>query len=172
MKYLATVEGEHFEIEIKEDGELFVNGEKRRLDMRNIGGLDLYSILADNTSYEVFAEEEAGQYQIQVQGELLAVGVKDAVGVKLRRPQEPEFATGSTREVTLTAPIPGVVVGVYVVPGDRVQAGQVVAVLESMKMENELKAPCDGVVREVKVEVEDAVDRGHALVIIGAGANG
>ena len=172
MKYLATVEGKHFEIEIQDNGELFVNDEKCRLDMRNIGGLDLYSILADNTSYEVFAEEEAGQYQIQVQGELFAVGVKDAVGVKLRRPQEPEFAVGATHEVTLTAPIPGVVIGLHAAQGDRVQAGQTVAVLESMKMENELKAPCDGVVREVKVAVEDAVDRGHVLMIIGAEANG
>ncbi len=169
MKYVATVEGDHFEIEINDDGELSVNGEKRRLDMRSIDGLDLYSILADNTSYEVFAEEEAGQYQIQVQGELFAVGVKDAVGVKLRRPQEPECVTG---DVPVTAPIPGVVIGLHANVGDLVQAGQIVAVLESMKMENELKASCDGVVREIKVAVEDPVDRGHVLMIIGAGANG
>jgi biotin carboxyl carrier protein len=169
MQYLATVEGKRYDIEIRDSGELFVNGEKRRLDLRNIGGLDLYSILADNASYEVFAEEEAGQYQIQIQGELFTVGVKDAVGVKLRRPPEPECALG---EVTLTAPIPGVVIGVYAAQGDKVQAGQVVVVLESMKMENELKALCDGVVREVRVAVEDAVDRGHVLMIIGAEANG
>jgi len=169
MKYLATVEGTPFEIEVKDDGELFVNGEKRRLDMRNIGGLDLYSILADNTSYEVFAEEEAGQYRIQVQGELFAVGVKDAVGVKLRRPEAPECATG---DVKLTAPIPGVVIALCVAQGDAVQSGQIMAVLESMKMENELKAPCDGVVREIKVAVDEAVDRGQVLMITGAQANG
>lgn len=172
MKYLASVEGKHFEIEIRDDGELYVDGAKRRLDMRSIDGLDLYSILADNTSYDVFAEEEAGQYQIQVQGELFAVGVKDAVGVKLRRPQESEPAGGAAREVMLTAPIPGVVIGLNAAQGDQVRAGQVVAVLESMKMENELKAPYDGVVHEVKVAVEDAVDRGQVLMIIGAGANG
>jgi biotin carboxyl carrier protein len=169
LKYLATVEGKAFEIEINDRGEVWVNGEQRKLDMQTVPGVDLYSILLDNTSYEVFAEEEAGQHRILVQGESFAVDVRDAVGARLRRPPGPACAIG---RVEVTAPIPGVLIALRVAPGDSVEAGQVVAVLESMKMENELKAPCGGVVQELRVAGPGAiVDRDQVVMVIGAGTN-
>jgi biotin carboxyl carrier protein len=58
-----------------------------------------------------------------------------------------------------------VVAGVLVREGDVVQAGHVLTVLESMKMENELRAPGDGVVREVLVAAEDEVDLNQVLIV-------
>jgi biotin carboxyl carrier protein len=55
---------------------------------------------------------------------------------------------------------------VHVGPGDRVQKGQVLLVLEAMKMEHELTAQADGVVREVRVEVGQMVDPDAVLVIV------
>ena len=168
MKYLATVEGRTFQVEIKDSGELMVNGKKRTPDLRSIDGLDLYSFLIDNTSYEVFAEEEAGHYRILVQGELFDVGVKETVGIQMDRPAVPPAPPSG--EVKVLAPIPGVVATLAVAEGDVVQNGQILAVLESMKMENELRAPCEGIVREVKASVEEAVDQGQVVVIMDAKA--
>lgn len=65
------------------------------------------------------------------------------------------------------APLPGVVKSVAVQPGDAVKQGQVVAILEAMKMDNEIYAPLDGAVRDVNVAPGQAVLEGDVLVTIG-----
>lgn len=67
---------------------------------------------------------------------------------------------------TITAPLPGTVVEVRVKPGQRVTAGQVLMIIEAMKMENEIPAPAGGVVREVLVEAGTTVSSGQPLVTI------
>ncbi len=64
------------------------------------------------------------------------------------------------------APLPGLVVEIKVKPGDPVRAGQVVAVLEAMKMENEIVAPRDGTVAEVRTTKGVNVNLGDILVLI------
>ena len=66
----------------------------------------------------------------------------------------------------VTAPLPGVIVEIKVSPGEVVKAGQVVAVLEAMKMENEIQAESDGVVTAVNVSQGDSVLEGTPIVTI------
>ena len=65
---------------------------------------------------------------------------------------------------TITSPMPGTILGVKVNAGDAVKAGQVLLVLEAMKMENEIKAPHDATVAAVLVKQGDSVDSGADLV--------
>ena len=67
----------------------------------------------------------------------------------------------------INAPLPGVIIGVMVNVGDTVKAGQVVAVLEAMKMENEIQAEFDGVVTSVYVSQGDSILEGTPIVTIG-----
>jgi biotin carboxyl carrier protein len=62
------------------------------------------------------------------------------------------------------APMPGLVVRVAVSPGDRVEAGQSVVIMEAMKMENDLKAEGEGVVESVAAVPGQAVEKGMVLV--------
>ena len=62
--------------------------------------------------------------------------------------------------------MPGLVVAVPVNDGDVVKKGQVVLVLESMKMENELKSPRDGTISTIKVQNRQAVEQGQILMVI------
>ena len=73
-------------------------------------------------------------------------------------------AVRSTGPASLVAPMPGLVVRVNVAPGDSVQAGQGIVVMEAMKMENELRAHAAGVVKNVMVEAGKAVEKGTLLV--------
>lgn len=66
----------------------------------------------------------------------------------------------------VVSPLPGVVVDVKVAAGDVVKAGQTVAVLEAMKMENDILAECDGVVASVDVKNGDSVLEGAVLLTI------
>ena len=68
---------------------------------------------------------------------------------------------------TSTAPMSGTIFKLLANVGDAVKNGQVIVVLEAMKMENEIFAPCDGTVKEVRVAQGAAVAPGDVLVVIG-----
>ena len=67
---------------------------------------------------------------------------------------------------TINAPMPGNIVNVLVKAGDQVTKGQVLLILEAMKMENEIMSPRDGVIAGVHVNKGDSVDSGKLLVSI------
>ena len=66
----------------------------------------------------------------------------------------------------VTAPMPGTILKVNVTNGQAVKAGQVLVVLEAMKMENEIMAPKDGTISQVAVQKGASVDTGAPLVFI------
>ena len=68
---------------------------------------------------------------------------------------------------TVTSPLPGVILDIRVKVGDSVKAGQTVAVLEAMKMENEIEASVSGTVTAVSAAKGDSVLEGAAIVTIG-----
>lgn len=82
----------------------------------------------------------------------------------------PRFAMTGTAEVEggLTAPMPGKVLSTEVSAGDPVTAGQLLVVLEAMKMEHRITAPVDGVVGSVRVVVGDQVDKDAVLIEMSA----
>lgn len=65
---------------------------------------------------------------------------------------------------TITAPMPGSIISVNVKNGDSFRSGQVLLVLEAMKMENEIMAPCDGKVLSVNVNQGSSVNSGDVLI--------
>ena len=68
---------------------------------------------------------------------------------------------------TVSAPMPGTLLDIMVKEGDVVKSGQVCVILEAMKMENELPAPCDGTVKSVNVTKGASVNTADVLVVIG-----
>jgi len=164
MRYTATVNDQTFEIEILPDGQIMVNGSLHRVDMRSIDGSSLYSLLVDERSYELFVEEGTGEYRVLLDGDLYVAHIKDEWSWHLARAKRASVAPPG--EVSIRAPMPGLVVAVPVTVQQRVQAGQGVVIMEAMKMENELRTPCDGVVHTVRVNPGDTVKQGQVLVTI------
>jgi 3-methylcrotonyl-CoA carboxylase alpha subunit len=72
-----------------------------------------------------------------------------------------EMATGADH---IAAPLPGLIKALRVAPGDSVIAGDILAVMEAMKMEHSLTAPRDGTVAEVLVEAGEQVVEGAVLI--------
>lgn len=72
-----------------------------------------------------------------------------------------------TADLTLRAQIPGRVVRLWVALGEKVEAGQRLLAIEAMKMENEIRAPHAGTVKDIKVEVGNLVERRDELLSIG-----
>lgn len=84
--------------------------------------------------------------------------------IKTPKPQSP--SEEPVKEGAVLAPMPGKIMAVKVKEGDEVNKGDIVVILEAMKMENEVVAHRDGIVREVRVKVGDSVDKGTVLLVI------
>ena len=106
---------------------------------------------------------------------VLAIGIagrqiRARVGGGGRRPAA--AAVGSGGDHSVAAPMPGRVVRVLVEQGTTVAAGQGLAVVEAMKMENELAAPAAGVVSAVHIAVGDSVEAGTVLIVVSGHVDG
>jgi len=163
MKYWVEVEGrpDPIEIEIEED-RFSVNGEVLDVNVCRIGDVPLYSLLVNNQSAEASVEQVSRfRYRVMLGGELYTVEVAPA-GYRSAR----ERIRPSRADNTVRAPMPGLVAAVPVVPGESVRAGQVLVVVESMKMENPLVAPGDAIVEQVNVQVGESVDKNEVLLTL------
>ena len=98
------------------------------------------------------------RFEVEIESEARA-----ALRVRATRDDAEAGLDGPTQ---VHAIIPGVVVAVAVTPGDAVNAGQRLLVVEAMKMQNELRAPRDGVVARVTVGVRQTIEVGDLLVVI------
>ena len=74
--------------------------------------------------------------------------------------------TASKSGKAITSPLPGTITAIKVKEGDIIRTGQVVAVLEAMKMENDLQSESDGKVKEIKVEKGDSVLEGAVIITL------
>jgi biotin carboxyl carrier protein len=92
----------------------------------------------------------------------------DGPGGYVRLVEQPRFPVTAPEDDpgSLHAPMPGRIVKVLVGEGEEVTDGQVVIVLEAMKMEHSLRAPYDGVVRSIASAPGDQVEAGHVLVVV------
>ena len=119
-----------------------------------------YTITVNGTAYDVTVDEADGS----------AAPVAAAPAPKAAAPKKAAApaAAGAAGNVTIAAPMRGNIVDVKVKVGDKVTNGTVVAVLEAMKMENDIVCDKDGVVASVCVNKGDAVETGAAVITINA----
>ncbi len=124
-----------------------------------------YHVIRDGRSYRVDvvkASPEDRHYSILVNGEEYEVGLKDRYDLLLERLGMEDLQGKGVENVK--APMPGKVLDVMVEEGSEVSEGDQLLVLEAMKMENVIKAPGDGTVKAVHVNVADPVEKNAVLV--------
>ncbi len=165
MKYRVEVEGRTFEVEVRSDGTVWVNGRPMPVDVEGLEGPFL-SLLVGHRSYEGCAEMTGEECRVVVEGRSYQARLEAP------RPALPEVGRPDRKEETedpcrITAPLPGVLLEVRVAEGQAVKAGTVVAVMESMKMNLELRAPRDGVVGSLRARPGQEVAQGEVLAVIG-----
>lgn len=163
MKYVTVINDTRFEIEIGSDGSLKVNGEPREVDFLALGP-SLYSILMDHRSYEMVIEEREGSTEVLMQGRLYTGRVMDE-RAQLLASRRGGLGVDSG-ELSIKAPMPGLIIAIPVTEGQEVQQGQTIIVLESMKMQNELKAPRDAIVQRISVQAGQSVEHNKLLITL------
>ena len=110
------------------------------------------------------------KYKVNVNGTVYEVEIEEMTGAPAAAPvaaapAAPVPAASGVGE-SITSPMPGNILAVNVAAGDTVKKGQVLMILEAMKMENEIMAPCDGKVTSVAVTKGAAVESGALLCTI------
>lgn len=141
-----------------------VDGVPYDVDFETVSGQPVFSLLINAASHEAYVYPEEGIWDVLLQGILYPVAVEDEREKRLRS----AFAGGPTPsgEFYLKAPMPGLVISIPVEHGQEVAQGDVLIILESMKMQNELKSPRDGKISRIRVIEGDNVERKQTLLSV------
>jgi biotin carboxyl carrier protein len=164
MKYIATIDGKEYVVELLDDRRVIIDGTTYKIDFEAVSGQPVYSLIVDGKSHEAYVQEGEEDWQVLLRGRLYPVKVEDERERRLRAAAGAGVTEGG--EYHLKAPMPGLVVTISVEEGQEVKKGQVLLILESMKMQNELKSPRDGVVNRIKVKAGESVEQKQALLSV------
>jgi len=146
-------------------GKLLINDHTTDADIKQLSP-SLYHIINNLKSYNaeiVNFDREAKTAEIKVNGNIYSVTAKDQYDILLEKLGLSNL--NSTKISEIKAPMPGLVLKVFVTGGSAVQKGDNLFVLEAMKMENIIKSPADVVVKTVKIKPGDKVEKGQVLIV-------
>ena len=156
----ALAEGQAEDPE-SEDWRIRLNGREFVINVA-AGAPNVLSLLIEGNSFEVRQEREPERLRIFVRGESHEVSLRDPRSLRNR------VRVGNVDEgpLKITATMPGKVVRVLAAKGERMAVGQPIAVIEAMKMQNEIRSPKEGVLKELRVRVGANVNSGEVLAIV------
>lgn len=164
-RFHVVVDGKAMDVAVEQTGQRLVVrcGDRAwEADLRRFTDTNLVSLLLDHLSIDLLVDKEGDTYTVLRDTEHYQVQVRPAWAEMAGQVAEPR-ATG---ELTLEAPLIGVVVEVRVKPGQQVVKGDLLVVIEAMKMQNEVRAPRAGTVRAVRVGVGQKVPARQPLVVL------
>ncbi len=182
MKYNLIINDREFEVEVGaiQDGyaQVYVNDEAFEVDILNFQKLSqplaaprrAQPVMARRVAQPVVARQpqqiSAPRVPVQAPAKQVKAAVPPPAASKPAAPKATVSATGAGGGA-IKAPMPGLILGIKVQVGDVVKAGQVVAVMEAMKMENDLPSTLDGTVKEICVQKGAQVSTGDVLIVVG-----
>ena len=107
------------------------------------------------------------KYKVNVNGSVYEITLEVMDGAPAAAPAAPAAAAAPAGGEKVCSPMPGTILSVNVQNGSAVKKGDVLMVLEAMKMENEIMAPCDGTITSVNTSKGSSVESGTLLCVIG-----
>lgn len=162
-KTTIEIDGERFELTSNESGAIQSPAND---EMNMITAVDgVYLFKKGNTLHQVKVvgyDANTHTYSIEKDGQLKQVRIYRELDLMI---EKMGLNTIHSKKLSLMeAPMPGLVTSIKVAKGDHVIKGAALLILEAMKMENVIAAPHDATIKEIKVKIGQAVERGLALV--------
>ena len=163
MIWEARVDGRTVKVELRQEAEgrlaVALDGQPLAVDARE-AGRGFLSLLIEGRSHTAAVGRQGDGWSVVIGRDAFAVELQEAsrhAGAAAR------VASGPAR---LKAPMPGKIVRLLAAAGAVVEAGQGLVVMEAMKMENELRAPRAGTLRELGVHEGQTVETGHLIAVV------
>lgn len=125
-----------------------------------------FKVTLNGKTYEVEAEKGAPMPETVYTAPAAAPAPAVEAPAAAAPAPAPAPAPAAVSGTVVSSPLPGNVLAIEVNPGEAVKAGQVLVLIEAMKMENEIVAPCDGVVKQILVNKGAVVATGDKLLVI------
>lgn len=164
MKYVTTIGEREYLVEIIDEHHVLLDGILLDVDFQAVSERTVYSLLVNNRSHEglVYPSEEG--WQVLLLGSQYELQVEDEREKRLRA----AMGGGPLEHLDfhLKAPMPGLIVAVLVSEGQPIAKGDVLVILESMKMQNELRSPRAGNAARVRVKPGDSVELKETLLSV------
>jgi biotin carboxyl carrier protein len=165
MKYVTTVNEKEYNIEVVDEHHVRIGDRLIQVNFEPVSGQPVFSLIMDGKSYESFVYEgEDEDWQVLLRGRLFQVRVEDEREKRLRVAAGGGVSEGG--EYMMKAPMPGLIVALSVEEGQDVEKGQVLVILESMKMQNELKSPRAGKIGRIRVKAGESVEQKQTMLSI------
>lgn len=165
MKYVAIVDGKERSVDVvRKNGHYLVRFADRTLAVDAVmQGPRYLSLLIDGKSYEVGLQRDGNSFEVAFFNDTIDLKLYDA---RKYRASELTRKTGHAGIHKVTAPMPGKIIRVVAAENAKVAEGDSLLIMEAMKMQNELKAPRSGVVKQVHVQEGQAVSLAQLLMVL------
>ncbi len=161
MRWLALTGGKEFRVE--DDGGIRLNGRMHTATLSRMPA-GYQRLVVDGKVFNVFCRKTGENiFDIWIKHGIITVELQD-----LRR-QLLQVSKKTSGSVVVKAPMPGLIATIEVSPGDFVEKGAGLLILEAMKMENEIRSPVSGTVKSVDVKSRMTVDKGQKMLVIEPG---
>jgi acetyl/propionyl-CoA carboxylase alpha subunit len=163
MLYEVTIGGKNYRLDLnRADGQWTCRLDDRDLEIDAVlARPDVLSLRIGDSAYEIKSERVGNYWHLWVGSTRFVAEIRDPRSLRGRARAGDDYGPRK-----ITAPMPGKVVRLLVREGDEVEAGTGVAVVEAMKMQNEIKSPKRGIVQKILAGEGSAVNAGDVLAIV------
>jgi biotin carboxyl carrier protein len=163
MDYMVKVDDREYPLKVARQADCFIiqiHDRTIRAEVVSTSPDSELAMIVDNHFYKIALRPDGG---VIVEEEEYNVEVADEAIYRMTK-ATPDH--GHKKEITITVPMPGLVIEIEAREGAEVSAGQGLVIVEAMKMQNEIKAPRDGIVKKILVRKGQTVNSREPLLVI------
>ncbi len=159
LKIILSSQGKDFEYKVEKKGKFIILNKKHQLQLDDTED-HFRSVILDGRKIEFGCVRNGDSFTITIDGEPVTIKIKDPL-------QSFESANSESSDILIVrCPIPGLVSSIHKKNGDRLSQGEVVLILDAMKMQNEISSPKDGILRSISVKQGMAIEKDQILFTI------
>ncbi len=163
--FVVTSGSKKFDISLNAENIVLVSGKEHKVHLSKLSEYS-YLLKVDNKVYHITSEKiNSNEYSFLIDGFSVDVSVRSLLEEKAF-----EYLKNKAKDnhhATIKSPMPGLVIKIKKSVGDTVEMGESLIILEAMKMENDIKATSSGVIKEIPIQENSAVEKNETLIVIG-----
>lgn len=161
--FTVTIQNKNYSVE-KTEEDIRVNGKVINWDMNWLSPRKIH-LIHNHKSIEaelIELDKKTKTATIKLGNKISTIQLKDRFDLLLKEMGMDAIAPKELKEIS--APMPGLILDLKVKEGDEVKKGDTLLILEAMKMENIIKSPRDGIVKTIKVSLQQSVEKNQVLI--------
>ena len=164
-EFVININESEFEVRILDDYKVLLNNTEINYELIEVKN-NSYTLKLNDKQYQVaLIDKNKESYELLINNALINTIARSSLEHKAKQLIE-QASVKSKHHTEMKAPMPGMILKIRKKPGDKITQGESVLILEAMKMENDLKSPASGIIKEINVNEGSAVEKGAKLFSI------